>query len=67
MHTAHVKTLRAVVQFFSRGGDSFGYSGTSEIAPLDLTVEEQDDLLAFLLALDGPGPDAALLQAPQAP
>jgi cytochrome c peroxidase len=67
MHTAHVKTLRAVVQFFSRGGDSFGYSGTSEIAPLDLTVEEQDDLLAFLLALDGPGPDAALLRAPEAP
>jgi cytochrome c peroxidase len=66
MHTAHVKTLRAVVQFFSRGGDTYGYPGTSEIAPLNLTVEDQNDLLAFLLTLEGPGPDQALLQAPEA-
>ena len=38
------------------------FRGASELAPLGLTQEERLDLVAFLMALDGPGPDAALLQ-----
>jgi cytochrome c peroxidase len=63
-HTGHVRTLEEVVAFFSRGGDHFGFPGTSEIAPLDLTEGERSDLVAFLRALDGPGPDANLRKSP---
>jgi cytochrome c peroxidase len=64
MHTAQFGDLTQVVAFFARGGDSGGYPGHSELAPLSLKAEEQADLVAFLRALDGPGPDAALLAAP---
>lgn len=64
MHTGHVRSVEDVIAFFNRGGDDFGYPGTSEIAPLDLTSEERDDLAAFLRSLDGPGPDEELLAAP---
>ena len=39
-------------------------SGTNELEPLGLTEEEIDDLVAFLEALEGPGPAAHLLSAP---
>jgi cytochrome c peroxidase len=66
MHTAQIRTLDEVVAFFNIGGDPPGpYPGQSELAPLALTDDEQVDLTAFLAALDGPGPDAALLSAPQ--
>jgi cytochrome c peroxidase len=65
MHTGQLKTLDDVVAFFSRGGDSVGYPGTKEITPLDLTLRERADLVAFLKSLDGPGPDAKLLAPPQ--
>lgn len=65
MHTGHMRTVEQVVAFFDRGGDAPGpYPGQSELQPLGLTAEEQADLVAFLAALDGPGPDAALLEAP---
>lgn len=64
MHTAQIRKLRDVVMFFNRGGDAFGYPGTSEIAPLGLEPEEIDDLTAFLQSLTGPGPDDALLGPP---
>jgi cytochrome c peroxidase len=64
MHTAQLRSLDDVVSFFDRGGDSGGYPGTSEIKPLNLTADERSDLVAFLKALDGPGPDATLLVAP---
>jgi hypothetical protein len=51
-----------VVAFFDRGGDRAGYPGTSEIAPLGLGPDEQQDLVAFLQTLEGPGPAAALLR-----
>jgi cytochrome c peroxidase len=63
-HTGHVKTLAGVVEHFDEGGDAFGYPGTSEIAPLGLTERERADLVAFLEALGGPGPDAHLLAPP---
>ncbi|HVW26964.1 MAG TPA: cytochrome c peroxidase [Polyangiaceae bacterium] len=65
MHTGQFKTLAAVVSFFARGGDPFGYPGTSEIAALDLSAREQADLVAFLESLDGAGPPGSLLGPPQ--
>ena len=65
MHTGQLKTLANVVNFFAKGGDMFGYPGASEIEKLDLSAGEQDDLVAFLGALDGPGPAAELLVKPR--
>jgi cytochrome c peroxidase len=64
MHTAQIAALADTVSFFDRGGDAFGYVGTSELAPLGLTLDERSDLTAFLGALDGPGPDPSLLESP---
>lgn len=65
MHTAQMATLEAVVAFFARGGDAVGYPGKNELAPLDLGARERSDLVAFLGALEGPGPDPALRAASQ--
>jgi len=64
MHTGQLASLDDVVRFFSRGGDPSGYPGQNELQPLGLTAEEQAALVAFLNALDGPGPDPALEVAP---
>jgi len=65
MHTAQMSGLVQVVAFFDRGGDRVGgYPGTSELAPLGLTELERADLVAFMGALAGPGPSAALRAAP---
>jgi len=64
MHTGHVHTLKQTVAFFNRGGDNYGFPGTSEIEPLALSEREQADLVAFLDTLTGPGPGASLLTAP---
>lgn len=61
MHTGHMGSLEEVVEFFDRGGDSFGFPGTSKLRPLGLSARERSDLVAFLRTLDGPGPDEALL------
>ena len=64
MHTGHLDTLEETVEFFDRGGDRFGFPGQSELTPLGLTARERADLVAFLKALTGPGPSAALLAPP---
>ena len=65
LHTGQLATLEQVLAFFDRGGDGAGhYPGTSEIGPLSLSDAEKADLAAFLRALDGPGPDSALLTPP---
>jgi len=64
MHTGQLASLTQVVAFFDRGGDTFGFLGKSELKPLDLSVQERADLVAFLGTLEGPGPDAALLASP---
>jgi cytochrome c peroxidase len=65
MHTAQLSDLDQVMAFFDRGGDPAGaYPGKSELAPLGLSARQRADLVAFLGALDGPGPSAALLVAP---
>jgi cytochrome c peroxidase len=64
MHTAQIGSLAGVVTFFNQGGLTGGYPGTSEIAGLGLTAQEQSDLVAFLGTLTGPGPSASLLTSP---
>jgi cytochrome c peroxidase len=64
MHTGRFHSLIQVVHFFNQGGDGPGMMGTNELKPLGLGADEEQDLAAFLAALDGPGPDAALLKAP---
>jgi cytochrome c peroxidase len=62
MHTGQLSQLDQVVAFFDRGGDPAGdYPGTNELTPLGLSDLERADLVAFLGALSGPGPDPALL------
>lgn len=63
-HTGQLISLEAVVSFFNKGGHPGGYRGVSELKPLGLSPDELKDLVAFLKALDGPGPAAALSQAP---
>ena len=64
-HTGQALGLPPVIDFFDRGGDpEGGYPGTKEIAPLGLTSQEKQDLVAFLRTLDGPGPAAELLAPP---
>ncbi len=74
MHTGQLESLEKVVAFFNEGGHKqlgvpadpiLGYLGETEIEPLGLDDQEQADLVAFLHALDGPGPAPALLEAPQ--
>ena len=61
MHTGQFKALEEVVAFFDRGGHPAGYPGKNELSPLGLSERERADLVAFLRALDGPGPDPSLL------
>lgn len=56
MHTGQLANLNQVISFFSNGGNIFGYPGINELKPLNLTNQEQEDLIAFLKTLDGPGP-----------
>lgn len=61
MHTAQLGSLAEVVAFFDQGGSTGGYPGKSELQPLGLSDRDKSDLVAFLKALDGPGPAASLL------
>ena len=66
MHTGQIRALAQVVAFFARGGDPAGqYPGTNELHAIDLSEQERADLTAFLGTLEGAGPEAALLAAPE--
>jgi len=65
MHTGQIRTAAQVVAFFNRGGDPPGnFPGVNELMPLGLSERDSEDLVAFMAALEGPGPDPALLTAP---
>lgn len=64
MHTGHMGSLAEVVTFFRRGGDPGGFPGESELHALELDEDDEADLVAFIEALDGPGPAAELLVPP---
>lgn len=52
LHDGSKRTLREVVDFYNRGGIKNPWL-SKEITPLNLTAEEQADLVAFLEALTG--------------
>ena len=65
MHTGQIRSLEQAVNFHDRGGDPPGhYPGTNELRPLGLTESERADLVAFIRALEGPGPEQPLLEPP---
>jgi len=65
MHTGQIRSLEQAVAFHNRGGDSpGGYPGTNELSPLGLSESERADLVAFLKALEGPGPPEELVAPP---
>jgi cytochrome c peroxidase len=66
-HSAQLRTLGDVVTFFNQGGATGGTTGKKEIRALNLTLDEQADLVAFLRTLTGPGPSAELLAPPPSP
>ncbi|MCA9619833.1 MAG: hypothetical protein KC731_12490 [Myxococcales bacterium] len=63
-HTGQIRTLEDIVHFKNQGGGSGDFLGENELLPLGLSDEEEAQLVAFLKALDGAGPDAALLSPP---
>jgi cytochrome c peroxidase len=68
MHTGQIRSLEQAVSFHDRGGDPPGhYPGVNELSPLGLTENERADLVAFIRALEGPGPEPALLEPPSPP
>ncbi len=67
MRTGQFRSLEDVVYFFARGGNASGFPGQSENRPRDLSSEERAQLVAFLRALDGPGPDPSLIEPPTLP
>jgi cytochrome c peroxidase len=69
MHTGAIATLKDVVSFYNRGGDSTSYAGTRDalIQPLNLSEDEMNDLVAFLESLTGDPIPAELLQDPSGP
>jgi cytochrome c peroxidase len=64
MHNGQLASLDDVLEFFDRGGDASGFHGTNELQPLGLSAADRADIVAFLQALDGPGPADELLAAP---
>ena len=58
MHTGELTTLEEVVRFYNWGGDTSNFAGTKHPAmvPLDLTFQEEADLVEFLKALTGEPP-----------
>jgi cytochrome c peroxidase len=52
MHDGSLKTLEAVVAFYAQGGTPNQWL-SKDIRPLNLTPEEQKDLVAFMEALTG--------------
>lgn len=67
-HNGEFRSLIDVVEHFIKGGSSeIGVVGVSEIAPLGLSKEQRDQLVAFLRTLDGPGPSPSILMPPMLP
>ncbi|HET9959354.1 MAG TPA: cytochrome c peroxidase [Polyangiaceae bacterium] len=64
MHNAEFRSLGDVVDFFNEGASSGGFVGVAENAPRNLSREEREQLVAFLTALDGSGPDPAAMVPP---
>ena len=51
MHNGGMSTLEQVIEFYNRGGDFVSPELAENIEPLDLTEEQQADLIAYLRTL----------------
>jgi cytochrome c peroxidase len=69
MHAGQLATLRDVLDFYNRGGDTSGFSGqkSNRMRPLGLTERDIDDLLAFLDTLTGEPIPSEVTDAPMLP
>lgn len=69
MHDGALATLREVVLFYRDGGGSDGFVGAKDpaMAPLALSDEDVDDLVQFLLALEGAELPSQLVTPPVLP
>ena len=64
MHNGQYNTLSAVVEHYNRGGDKNPGHLDPNMKPLNLSKEEQQDLVSFLKSLTG---DPMPLVVPQLP
>jgi cytochrome c peroxidase len=69
MHDGAYPSLAAVVEAYNTGGAAAGYSGqrSVQVQPLLLTVDEENDLVAFLGSLTGAPLPMALISKPELP
>lgn len=68
MHGGQLETLADVVRFYNELDQEVTIGHREELlVPLALDEQDVGDIVAFLEALTGPGPEAALLAAPDSP
>ncbi len=69
MHAGQFDSLEKVIQFYStlEGAVQLDHHQESVLVPLELSDQEQRDLVAFLDALDGADPQEEALHAPLRP
>ncbi len=69
LHNGSLATLEEVVHFYNLGGAEGGYSGVKDprMVPLNLTEQEEADIVAFLRSLKGADVPDALKQDTSAP
>lgn len=67
MHNGVFRSIQDVMRFFSKGGTETNFVGTSVNYARNFTDQEQAQMIAFLRALDGDGPDPAALEPPTLP
>ena len=65
-HDGSAQTLVEVVEHYDRGGDD-KRNLSKDIRPLHLTARDKEDLVAFMVALNGQAPHVTLPRLPQAP
>ncbi len=63
MHDGSKATLMGVINFYNRGGDRPGEA--NELKPLGLTIQERNDLIAFLMSLTSDLPAITIPKLPQ--
>jgi cytochrome c peroxidase len=64
MHSGQLATLAEVISFYVRGGGDVSGTGIVKdpaLQPLELSTQDQDDLVEFLNTLTGEPISAALL------
>jgi cytochrome c peroxidase len=65
MHDGSIATLEEVVQWYDKGGHPNAHL-SDKIKPLDLTAEEEADLVEFMQACTGPTPSVQTGRLPAA-